>query len=832
MSGGDGNRAERRPHRVADRSSPADGVGPLARAMRAAAGREHVASAPSSPLAAAPAPAAGVRHRNVAAAGASPAEPIHRRASEGALRRSNQVIAVVMTLVVVLSPLPVGSNRGAAWMGWAAVIFVAAGLYFLRVAAGDLAGRLRSRALVVPLGLAAAALLWGVVQILPLARLLPLSLVRLPETAGALPATISLTPAASATALLRMGSTLLFFVLMVEAAARPQRARLVATVLFAASVAYAAWGIVALKLLGDIHFWGEKTAYPGSATGPFINRNAFASYLGMGAVLGLSLLPGAARAPGVRWPRTLLLLLTPEGAVLALMTMGILLDMICLLLTQSRLGLLATLCGLVTVAMLSPRAAAGHARRRRLLTWGILGLIALVALSLSSGVVGRSILLARAGAARLDLYREELGMILHRAFTGYGLDSFPRAFELVHRPPVELDAGLGHGAFQLPDAVERPRNPLRLAAAAGGAGLRPAPAARGPRRRRRPGAAGRGAWRDGAGRPALDRRFQPRDAGQPVHLPGDRRAWHGPAPPAGRAARSPWPVPDRRSESGPGGRMKLLRRLLDRRDTRRDGTRPRDGAATLRHLSLDRPNMAIHAIGDLHGAYDLYRKTEDRIADEVRAAGEGPALLILLGDIIDRGPHSARLVEHLCQPAPDGIERFCLAGNHEDMALRFLAVPSGGAAWLGFGGAETLASYGMTPDAGRGWNLPPQRLADMVAAHVPDRHLAFLRRLPHSLSAGGMHFSHAGPDSALPMLEQSPERLMWATDFKAAPGPPPEWLGSGCAIQGHIVVPEPQRNGWRIDIDTGAWATGMLGSARIGIGADIPVELRVYEWST
>ena len=202
------------------------------------------------------------------------------------------------------------------------------------------------------------------------------------------------------------------------------------------------------------------------------------------------------------------------------------------------------------------------------------------------------------------------------------------------------------------------------------------------------------------------------------------------------------------------------------------------------------------------------------LRDPGRAPGSAP-VMILLGDMIDRGPESARLIETLCAPPPAGLERFCLAGNHEAMALDFLAAPDPAAPWLGFGGRETLLSYGIAPGA-----LRSRRLAGQVAAAIPAGHLGFLRSLPHLIRAGGHYFSHAGPDPTLGPDAQGTRQLLWSGSFLGPDLPAPSWLGEGLAVQGHVVVEEVERRGWRLCTDTGAYATGRLSAVRLAPGSE------------
>jgi len=241
----------------------------------------------------------------------------------------------------------------------------------------------------------------------------------------------------------------------------------------------------------------------------------------------------------------------------------------------------------------------------------------------------------------------------------------------------------------------------------------------------------------------------------------------------------------------------------------------RERGERARGLVIDRPGATIYALGDVHGCHRLYRAMEEAILrDPGRAPGSAP-VMILLGDMIDRGPESARLIETLCAPPPAGLERFCLAGNHEAMALDFLAAPDPAAPWLGFGGRETLLSYGIAPGA-----LRSRRLAGQVAAAIPAGHLGFLRSLPHLIRAGGHYFSHAGPDPTLGPDAQGTRQLLWSGSFLGPDLPAPSWLGEGLAVQGHVVVEEVERRGWRLCTDTGAYATGRLSAVRLAPGSE------------
>jgi|GEM_PF-6837616 5''-nucleotidase/2'',3''-cyclic phosphodiesterase and related esterases len=104
----------------------------------------------------------------------------------------------------------------------------------------------------------------------------------------------------------------------------------------------------------------------------------------------------------------------------------------------------------------------------------------------------------------------------------------------------------------------------------------------------------------------------------------------------------------------------------------------------LRKLSLSTAPAVTYAVGDIHGQLELYKALEARILEDARSY-DGPVLIVLLGDLIDRGPKSAQLIDYLLEPPLQGVTRLCLRGNHEDMFLQVLRHPSIARDWISWG---------------------------------------------------------------------------------------------------------------------------------------------------
>lgn len=221
-------------------------------------------------------------------------------------------------------------------------------------------------------------------------------------------------------------------------------------------------------------------------------------------------------------------------------------------------------------------------------------------------------------------------------------------------------------------------------------------------------------------------------------------------------------------------------------------------------LSLARMPARIYAVGDIHGCLPLFLTLEALIAQDA-ADVEGTKLIVLLGDMVDRGPKSAALIDHLMAPPPSGFNRLALLGNHEDMMLNFLQDPIRQRRWLTFGGRETLMSYGMQPDPRHEFALPAPRINQMIQAHIPTAHIEWLKNLPASFQVGPYLLAHAGYDPSKMIEEQQKDDLIWGN-----PGRLDAVRSPFVAVHGHVPVELAHVGENRINVDTGAYYSGLL----------------------
>jgi serine/threonine protein phosphatase 1 len=212
----------------------------------------------------------------------------------------------------------------------------------------------------------------------------------------------------------------------------------------------------------------------------------------------------------------------------------------------------------------------------------------------------------------------------------------------------------------------------------------------------------------------------------------------------------------------------------------------------------------VYAIGDVHGRIDLLDSLLARIDDNLAAVPADRAIHVFLGDYIDRGPNSRNVVDRLIERSRTH-EVVCLKGNHEAFILEFLEDASGLADWRQLGGLPTLMSYGLTPPS-RMESSGQEKLATALRQSMPKEHHRFLTNLRMTFVCGDYFFVHAGVRPGVPLTAQKEEDLLWIRD---------EFLRSQAdfgkiVVHGHtpIEVPDIRKN--RINIDTGAFASGKL----------------------
>jgi serine/threonine protein phosphatase 1 len=219
--------------------------------------------------------------------------------------------------------------------------------------------------------------------------------------------------------------------------------------------------------------------------------------------------------------------------------------------------------------------------------------------------------------------------------------------------------------------------------------------------------------------------------------------------------------------------------------------------------------LRVYAVGDVHGRADLLKQLFSRVDEDLKEYPIAEAIQIFLGDYIDRGENSATVLDLLIERAQTHRVA-CLKGNHEFFLSEFLENPGVLRHWAQYGALPTLVSYGLTPTV----NADSKQQAELAASlrnAIPKSHSQFLAGLKLCFTYGDFFFVHAGVRPGTPLSHQREEDLLWIRDdFLLHPEPFEKII-----VHGHTPVWEPEVRNNRINIDTGAYATGRLTCLRL-----------------
>jgi serine/threonine protein phosphatase 1 len=216
--------------------------------------------------------------------------------------------------------------------------------------------------------------------------------------------------------------------------------------------------------------------------------------------------------------------------------------------------------------------------------------------------------------------------------------------------------------------------------------------------------------------------------------------------------------------------------------------------------------MRVYAIGDVHGRNDLLQQLLAKIdADDARR-GNADTQIIFLGDLVDRGPDSAGVIETAMgmRKSPHKV-RFLL-GNHEEVFLAACRARSERALryFIRIGGDATLLSYPIT--RAEYLEISHDELIDRLDTLVPREHLDFLDSFEDRIVIGDYAFVHAGIRPGVPLDEQKRSDLRWIREeFTGHKGDLEKVI-----IYGHTIYDEVEEAASRIGIDTGAFDSGKL----------------------
>jgi len=215
-------------------------------------------------------------------------------------------------------------------------------------------------------------------------------------------------------------------------------------------------------------------------------------------------------------------------------------------------------------------------------------------------------------------------------------------------------------------------------------------------------------------------------------------------------------------------------------------------------------DLRIYAIGDIHGRLDLLHKLLALITTDIALRPTARPVYVFLGDYIDRGPSSRETIDRLIEHGA-AHESVFLKGNHELIAIKCLSDPGLFDRWLRLGGLETLVSYGVPAET----LANGKQIAELQSAFhsaLPQAHFRFFRDLKNSFACGDFFFAHAGVKPNVELSRQKESDLLWIRG---------EFLSSKkdfgkIVVHGHTPAGEIEVGLNRINLDTGAFATGRL----------------------
>jgi protein phosphatase len=216
-------------------------------------------------------------------------------------------------------------------------------------------------------------------------------------------------------------------------------------------------------------------------------------------------------------------------------------------------------------------------------------------------------------------------------------------------------------------------------------------------------------------------------------------------------------------------------------------------------------------IGDIHGCFEELCELLEKLGYGIQTKGHEHRLtappgrkLILLGDLVDRGPMSPQVL-HLAMDMVSAGQGYVVPGNHDDKLMRYLL------------GRSVQVAYGL------------EDTLEQMEAEPPDfrsQVLNFLRAMPNYLwlDDGKLVAAHAGMLDALIGRDSNqvrefalygqtsgdldefglPKRMNWSREYR----------GKAKIVYGHTPVGDPHWVNNTLNIDTGCIYGGALSALR------------------
>lgn len=164
----------------------------------------------------------------------------------------------------------------------------------------------------------------------------------------------------------------------------------------------------------------------------------------------------------------------------------------------------------------------------------------------------------------------------------------------------------------------------------------------------------------------------------------------------------------------------------------------------------------VFVIGDIHGCSAELKVLFSHLEKKEKINQQD--LVIFIGDYIDRGQDSKAALDQLVAFKKSFPSSVFLGGNHEIMMFGCLANPLNleqQENWLKNGGAQTLLSYGLSPD------IAPELVIRRFDEALPRDHRAFLESLEKYVVFEDFCFVHAGINPLRDLKAQLDQDIFW-----------------------------------------------------------------------
>lgn len=374
---------------------------------------------------------------------------LHRVSNLG--RGINKLLFYALLLMITLAPVPYGSNRQWSWSLCALIISVLALAWLVNAIWNR--GRVALSLPMFSVALFLLPVLWAAIQaaaFTPDAWSHPLWLMTSEALGTPLPSTISLAPNDSITALMRLISYGLVFMLVFQFCRNRQRAHTMLKWLAVAGVLYALYGLAVYWGNINVFFWIDREISLTQVTSSFINRNNYATYAGLGLICLIALsLENIFRQHGPRRARPHSRQQQIENFILLSWKplLGLLLITTALVSTHSRGGFISSAIGVSTLLLV-------YAIRYKLATRTLLASLAgvctmiLLAYSISSTtLLKRMDRLEPANSDRLTAFKLTIDAIEDNPWAGFGYGSFDGGFKLYRNEDVQDGYDKTHNTY-------------------------------------------------------------------------------------------------------------------------------------------------------------------------------------------------------------------------------------------------------------------------------------------------------------------------------------------------------------------------------------------------